>query len=157
MLEETGKHSQRDVEQNPLGDEDAWNDALGPGLKGHPEIAEEFARLLSVLKNSAEPGVGAMEAIAGVFDSAIHLMFPYTITYRIARELWMLSLRGVLEWKNEPDQLIEPAIEQGNRELRRLRGCAETLEAGAAADAICRQLESKSGDKSPHSKDADSD
>jgi hypothetical protein len=49
-------------------------------------------------------------------------MFPYTDIYRIARELWMLSLRGVLEWKNEPDQLLKPAIEQGNRELQRLRG-----------------------------------
>jgi hypothetical protein len=127
MQDESGNGDQPDrVPQNPLGDEDAWNDAFRPGLNDNPEVAQDVARLLSIIKDSAESDPGGTEAVAGLLDSAIHLMFPYTDTYRIARELWMLSLRGVLEWKNEPDQLLKPAIEQGNKELQRLRPLKKT-------------------------------
>src|SRR5215471_1162103 len=106
--------------QEPLGDEDAWNDALRVGMVDHPELAQEFAFLLSVIKESVESRTGEMSRVADTLDRAIHLMFPFTETYRAAQELWMLSLRGVLEWKNEPGELLRPAIEQGNKELRRL-------------------------------------
>jgi len=125
MRKESGRCSQQEVPQNPLGDEAAWNDAFSPGLKNCPEVAQEVAQLLSIIKDSAESNSGG--AVADLLDSAIHLMFPYTDIYRIARELWMLSLRGVLDWKNEPDQLLKPAIEQGNEELQRLRGRRERL------------------------------
>ena len=128
MGKNLGRRGQRDgVPQNSLGDEDAWNDAFRPGLTNSPEVAQEVARLLSIIKDSAESDPGGAEAVANLLDSAIHLMFAYTDTYRIARELWMLSLRGVLEWKNEPDQLLKPASEQGNKELERLGRRVERL------------------------------
>jgi hypothetical protein len=122
MQREIGKREGKGPDgENPLGDEGAWNEGLGAGLKNNPEVAQEVALLLSLIKDSVELGSVGAGRVGVVLDSAIHLMFPYTETCRTARELWMLSLRGVLEWRNEPDQLLKAAIEQGNRELERVR------------------------------------
>jgi hypothetical protein len=68
MQDETGKGDQRDrVPLNPLGDEDAWNEAFGPGLKDKPEVAQEVAQLLSIIKDSAEPDPRGIEALTDMW------------------------------------------------------------------------------------------
>ena len=103
-----------------LGDEVMWNDIFGPCLKDNPSVAEGFALLLSVIQDSIEAGRANKLTTVDALARGIHLMFPYTNTYRTARELWMLPLRGVLESGHEPDELLSAAIDQGRLEIERL-------------------------------------
>lgn len=106
--------------EESLGDEVMWNDIFGPCLKDNPSVAEGFALLLSVIQDSIETGRANKLTTVNALARGIHLMFPYTNAYRIARELWMLSLRGVLESGHDSEELLSAAIDQGRLEIERL-------------------------------------
>jgi hypothetical protein len=112
--------------ENTLVDAETWAIVLEPALREGPGVAEAMGRLLFYLKESIELGPqGAARAINTLMEG-IHIVYPYTTGFALARKLWILSLEGDLTPENEPDTLIEPAIERGWKETlkgRKRRAC----------------------------------
>ncbi|HUK88867.1 MAG TPA: hypothetical protein VLZ81_00595 [Blastocatellia bacterium] len=102
--------------ENTLVDGVTWDIVLEPALKDDSGLAETHGRLLLYVKEAVETGSeGAAPAINTLMEG-IHRMFLYTTAFELARRLWILSLEGYLTPANEPEPVIEKALEAGWKE-----------------------------------------
>jgi hypothetical protein len=99
--------------ENTLVDHETWAIILEPALTDRPGVAEALGRLLLYLKEAIESGPEASDRAINTLMEGIHMAYLYTTTFGLSRKLWILSLEGDLTPANEPDSLIESAINRG--------------------------------------------
>lgn len=102
----------------PLVDEETWRAALEPVLCGDSAAAEVLARLLFTVKRAIESGPEGAKRASATLSGGIELIYLHTDAHRAARELYVLSLEGILKPQDEPVNLINGAIEGGRGRAR---------------------------------------
>ena len=120
--------------ENTLVDEDTWNIILERGLRSEPGVAETFGRLLFYLKEAIELGPEGVARAVNTLMEGIHLVYPYTTAFGLSEKLWILSLEGDLVPMNEPEPVVEAALERGWRDTvkgRRRRAARQSKRAKA--------------------------
>ncbi|MET0624280.1 MAG: hypothetical protein ABW250_14950, partial [Pyrinomonadaceae bacterium] len=99
--------------QDLLIDEQTWQ------AIDDPKTAEYFARKLFVIKEAIDSGPdGAREASEAILVN-IEAAYLHTEAHRAAVRLYLLSLTGRLEPRDEPLQLINEAIKRGASQVER--------------------------------------
>ncbi|MDT4951984.1 MAG: hypothetical protein QOJ02_122 [Acidobacteriota bacterium] len=100
------------INENLLADKETWTAILEPVLCQDAAAVECLARLLFTIKKAVDSGPeGARQASNTLLDG-IELIYLHTNTHKAALKLYVLSLEGKLEPKDEPLNLINAAIER---------------------------------------------
>jgi hypothetical protein len=99
----------------PLADKEDWAAVLEPALCQDKAAVECLVRLLFTIKRAIDSGPeGAMQASRTLLDG-IKFIYPYTNVHEAAVKLYVLSLEGNLKPQDEPLNLINAALERGEK------------------------------------------
>jgi len=115
--------------ENTLVDEETWNIILGPALRNEPGVGETIGRLLFYLKEAIESGPEGAARAVNTLMQGIDRVYPYTTAFALSNKLWILSLEGDLVPMDEPEPIVEAALERGwkntvkGRKRRAARQC----------------------------------
>lgn len=99
-----------------LADNETWFNILEPELCKDSAAVESLARLLFLLKKEINSGPEGVIRASKILSDGIEVMYLYTDAHKAALRLFILSLGGMLKPQDEPLNLINAAIERGERE-----------------------------------------
>ncbi|MGH9760425.1 MAG: hypothetical protein ACREAC_06235, partial [Blastocatellia bacterium] len=98
-------------------DEDEWLDFFREHLCGHPELAEQVARIwYTLLKHLGEGPEGVRNARL-ILKQALRLTYPFTSSYRLAYKHFRLSLSGGVKPADEPKVLLGESINRARETI----------------------------------------
>ncbi|HVG33935.1 MAG TPA: hypothetical protein VM911_12680 [Pyrinomonadaceae bacterium] len=101
-----------------LADKEDWAAILEPIMCQDTASIECLARLLFTIKKAIESGPeGAMQASKTLLDG-IESIYLHTNAHKAAVKLYVLSLEGNLKPQDEPLNLINAALERGQRRVQ---------------------------------------
>ena len=121
---------------------DMWLEILGDNLARDPDAVHLFAQMMLGVNQMVISGTKGARRGANTVMDLIHELFVYSRTFAAARRLWILSLEGRLTPDNEPENVLEGAIE---------RGLKETMAARARAAKMSERSQAKT--RSPRAKE----
>jgi len=113
---------------------DMWLEILGDNLARDPDAVHLFAQMMLGVNQEVISGTKGARRVANTVMDLIHEMFVYSRTFPAARRLWILSLEGRLTPDNDPENVLEGAIE---------RGLKETMAARARAVKVSKRSRAK--------------
>lgn len=96
----------------PLVDEETWRAVIESALCEDAAAVEVLARLLFIVKRAIEIGPEGVTRASATLAVGIEFIYLYTGAHRATRELYLLSLEGVLKPQDEPLNLINAALER---------------------------------------------
>ena len=103
---------------NPLWpDEDEWLDFFREHLCGHPELAEQVARIWYALLTHLGEGPEGVRDARLILKQALRLTYPFTSSYRLAYKHFKLSLSGRVKPADEPDELLRASIRRARESI----------------------------------------
>lgn len=97
-------------------DDQTWLNILEPELCKDPAAVECLARLLFMIRKEINSGSRGVKRASQILSKGIEVIYLYTNAHKAAFELYVLSLRGELKPRDEPVNLINAAIERGERQ-----------------------------------------
>jgi hypothetical protein len=101
----------------PLANEEVWTAILEPALCQDTAAVECLARLLFTIKRAIDSGPeGAIQASKMLLEG-IESIYLHTNAHKAAVKLYVLSLEGNLKPRDEPLNLINAALERGERRV----------------------------------------
>jgi hypothetical protein len=80
------------------------------------EAYDLLAAFLVQLKTELELGPPGITPVSNTLDDGIDFAFRQSKAYRLSRELFLMSYRGVLQPQEEPERLIGPVLERARKE-----------------------------------------
>ncbi|MGH9764564.1 MAG: hypothetical protein ACREDR_19615 [Blastocatellia bacterium] len=117
---------------------DMWPELLEGTVANDPDALEVLAHMILRIKQEIESGPnGARQAVNTLMD-LIHQMFPFSAAFRAARNLWILFLEGRITSDNEPEDVLNTAIEGGMKETMKRRARARGNARGRASRTKAR-------------------
>jgi hypothetical protein len=101
--------------QDLLIDERTWQ------AINDPDIADDIARTLFVIREAIDSGAGGAREASKIILASIELAYLHTDAHKAALKLYLLSLTGRLKPQDEPLELINGAIERGAAQIKLAR------------------------------------
>jgi hypothetical protein len=108
-------------------DEDEWLDFFRDHLCGHPELAEQVARIWFALLEHLSQGPEGVRNARLILKQALRLTYPFTSSYRLAYRHYRLSLSGYVKPADEPGQLLTPSITRARASIAESREAKRKL------------------------------
>jgi hypothetical protein len=102
-------------------DEDEWLDFFREHLCGHPELAEQLARIWYALLEHLGHGTEGLLNARFILKQPLRLTYPFTSSYRLAYRHYRLSLSGYVKPDDEPDRLFGASITRARAEIEKSR------------------------------------
>jgi len=124
---------------------DMWIEILGETLGTDPNSVHLFAQMMLGVKDEVISGTKGATRGANTVMDLIHELFVYSKTFELARRLWIISLDGQLTPDNDPEVVLEAAIEQGLKETL----AARPQVARSSARTPGRRRRAKAANKKP--------
>ena len=87
-------------------DEDEWLDLFREHLCGHPEFAEQVARIWFALLEHLAQGPEGVRDARSILKKALRLTYPFTASCRLAYRHYKLSLSEYVKPMDEPSTLL---------------------------------------------------
>lgn len=98
-------------------DEDEWLDLFREHLCGHPELAEQVARIWFALLEHLSHGPEGLRNARLILKQALRLTYPFTSSYRLAYRHFRLSLSGLVKPADEPSQLLRESVRRARESI----------------------------------------
>ena len=98
-----------------LADDEDWLAFLEPLLCKNAGAAEDFARLLNVIRNAIQSGPEGIARAVFTLSDGIRIAYKYTETHKAALRLYNLSLTGDVAPEDEPLVLISRALRRAGQ------------------------------------------
>jgi hypothetical protein len=102
-------------------DEEEWLDFFREHLCGHPELAEQVARIWFALIEHLGQGAEWVRNARFILNQALRLTYPFTRSYRLAYRHYLLSLTGYVKPEDEPEQLLKASIARARTSIAEAR------------------------------------
>ena len=103
-------------------DEDEWLDLFREHLCGHPELAEQVARIWFALLEHLSRGPEGLRDARLILKRALRLTYPFTSSYRLAYRHFRLSLSGLVKSADEPSELLRNSINRARESITEASG-----------------------------------
>ena len=105
---------------------DMWAELFDDTIAEDADAVHMLAQMMLGVKQAIESGPQGIQQAVNTLMDMIHELFPYTETFKRARNLWILSLEGRLTAHNDPEKIINAALERGLKETMTARARAST-------------------------------
>ncbi|HKV37807.1 MAG TPA: hypothetical protein VJX67_01235 [Blastocatellia bacterium] len=102
-------------------DEDEWLDFFRENLCGHPDVAEQVARILYALLEHLGQGPEGLRNARFILKQGLRLTYPFTSSCRLSYRHYRLSLSGYVKPDDEPRQLLGASIVRAREEIAKSR------------------------------------
>ena len=107
-------------------DEDDWLDFFREYVCGHPELAEDVARISFALLEHLAHGPEGLRDARTILKHALRLIYPFTASYRLAYRHYKLSLSGYVKPPDEPSNLLGESIKRARAQIAKSRKPKQT-------------------------------
>ncbi|MGH9761084.1 MAG: hypothetical protein ACREDR_28560 [Blastocatellia bacterium] len=102
-------------------DEDEWLDLFREHLCGHPEFAEQVARIWFALLEHLAQGPEGLRDARLILKQALRLTYPFTASCRLAYRHYKLSLSEYVKPMDEPSTLLGESIKRTQAQIAESR------------------------------------